>query len=183
MEFRVLNLSQFKHLHTSNHHLELETLLIQCRGTRINIKNLIYKAENAINRTLSLYIFLFNSNILIGFCRLYPLSDIDLTDINLKSNNCVVENSILISLFVINKDYRRQGYGKHLIMYILTHIHNLYISPQSMKIPSLLLEVQSDNHAAINLYSTCGFKTISTYRRYNDTLILLMQYDVSNTAP
>ncbi len=80
------------------------------------------------------------------------------------NNVLICVASILVTVDDINlldiatkEEYKRQGYAKTLLNYVI-----------SLKTPnqSVSLEVKSKNIPAINLYKSVGFKTLHTRKRY-----------------
>lgn len=80
------------------------------------------------------------------------------------NNVLICVASILVTVDDINlldiatkEEYKRQGYAKTLLNYLI-----------SLKTPnqSVSLEVKSKNIPAINLYKSVGFKTLHTRKRY-----------------
>ena len=112
-----------------------------------NYSNLYdYESLNSgVNKT---YTILDNNNI-IGFIHIQDLIDeVDIIDI------------------VIDEKYRRKGYGKSLINYIL----DFY------KDKKVILEVSVDNEEAVNLYKSLNFSVINVRKGYyNGTDALVME--------
>jgi len=59
----------------------------------------------------------------------------------------------------IHPNYKRLGYGKILLDYLLVQL-------KKMNINDLILEVRVKNHMAINFYQKQGFEDIGTRERY-----------------
>lgn len=103
---------------------ELETIFFQYSGREILCASLIEKAHNTSTHFLLLLI----EGKLGGFARVHQS---------------------YLSLFIIHPLYRRKGYGRLFLRYILSLFHH-----------SLYLEVREDNHIARKLYAEEGFKVI-----------------------
>ncbi len=87
------------------------------------------------------------------------------------SEKTLDENSII--LLYVSKDYRRKKVGSLLLEY---YINNTSINNR------IILEVSSNNNAAINLYEKFGFKTISIRKEYykDKSDALLMEKRLNN---
>lgn len=66
--------------------------------------------------------------------------------------------------FVVRPAYRRRGYGRQMLE---ETIHIIQANSQKQ----IMLEVDTDNSGAINLYRSCGFKVETTYGYYNLDII------------
>ncbi len=64
-----------------------------------------------------------------------------------------------ITTFAIHPDYRRQGFGRKLIQYVLNSIMN-------QGCHEVLLEVRVSNFPAQNLYCSLGFTSIGIRKKY-----------------
>ena len=82
------------------------------------------------------------SNLLIGICVLN-----------------VVLDEAQINFFVVNKKYRKKGFGSYLMSYLIKQCEKL-------KINKLFLEVSHTNIAADKFYSRFDFSTVGIRRKY-----------------
>lgn len=65
--------------------------------------------------------------------------------------------------FVVRPEYRRRGYGRQMLEYIIRQLHNEGVQ-------TITLEVETDNENAIGLYKSCGFHIVATYDYFNRTI-------------
>ena len=82
------------------------------------------------------------SNLLIGICVFH-----------------VVLDEAQINFFVVNKKYRKKGFGSYLMSYLIKECEKLNIK-------KLLLEVSQSNISAKNFYSRFNFSTMGIRRNY-----------------
>jgi ribosomal protein S18 acetylase RimI-like enzyme len=80
-------------------------------------------------------------------------------------DNCIrgyIEDTIPVVVIAVQRDYRRQGIGKHLLEWLIDHAstHNIH---------KISLMVSKDNHA-LHLYRKCGFLD---YADKGDSLLML----------
>jgi ribosomal protein S18 acetylase RimI-like enzyme len=80
-------------------------------------------------------------------------------------DNCIrgyIEDTIPVVVIAVQRDYRRQGIGKHLLEWLIDHAstHNIH---------KISLMVSKDNHA-LHLYRKCGFLD---YADTGDSLLML----------
>ena len=85
---------------------------------------------------------LFLSSLLIGICVFH-----------------VVLDEAQINFFVINQNYRKKGYGTHLMNYLIKQCEILNIN-------KLLLEVSLSNTTAEKFYSRFDFRTVGIRTNY-----------------
>ena len=85
---------------------------------------------------------LFLSNLLIGICVFH-----------------VVIDEVQINYFVVNKKYRKKGYGTNLMNYLIKQCEILNIN-------KLLLEVSLSNTTAEKFYSRFDFYTVGIRTKY-----------------
>ena len=85
---------------------------------------------------------LFLSSLLIGICVFH-----------------VVLDEAQINFFVINQNYRKKGYGTHLMNYLIKQCEILNIN-------KLLLEVSLSNTTAEKFYSRFDFHTVGIRKNY-----------------
>ncbi|MEO9029298.1 MAG: GNAT family N-acetyltransferase [Ktedonobacteraceae bacterium] len=65
--------------------------------------------------------------------------------------------------FVVHSKYRKRGYGRQMLEYIIRRI-------QDMGPRTIMLEVETENHNAVGLYTSCGFQIKTTYEYYKHNL-------------
>tara|TARA_B100000161_G_scaffold249460_1_gene207047 strand:- start:138 stop:584 length:447 start_codon:yes stop_codon:yes gene_type:complete len=82
------------------------------------------------------------SNLVIGICVYHVILD-----------------EAQINFFVVNKNYRKKGYGSYLMSYLIKQCEKLNIN-------KLFLEVSHDNFAAEKFYSRFDFSTVGIRRKY-----------------
>ena len=82
------------------------------------------------------------SNLVIGICVFH-----------------VVLDEAQINFFVVNKDYRKKGFGSYLMSYLITQCERL-------KINRLFLEVSKSNVNAEKFYNRFDFFTVGIRRNY-----------------
>ena len=87
-------------------------------------------------------VVLFLSSLVVGICVFH-----------------VVLDEAQINYFVVNKKYRKKGYGTNLMNYLIKQCEILNIN-------KLLLEVSLSNTTAEKFYSRFDFSTIGIRRRY-----------------
>ena len=85
---------------------------------------------------------LLHSNLVIGICVFH-----------------VVLDEAQINFFVINQNYRKKGYGTHLMNYLIKQCEILNIN-------KLLLEVSLSNTTAEKFYSRFDFRTVGIRKNY-----------------
>ena len=85
---------------------------------------------------------LFLSSLVIGICVFH-----------------VVLDEAQINFFVINQNYRKKGYGTHLMNYLIKQCEILNIN-------KLLLEVSLSNTTAEKFYSRFDFRTVGIRKNY-----------------
>ena len=71
----------------------------------------------------------------------------------------VVLDEAQINFFVINQNYRKKGYGTHLMNYLIKQCEILNIN-------KLLLEVSLSNTTAEKFYSRFDFRTVGIRKNY-----------------
>jgi len=71
----------------------------------------------------------------------------------------VVLDEAQINFFVVNKKYRKKGFGSYLMSYLIKHCENLNIN-------KLFLEVSHTNVTAEKFYSSFNFSTVGIRRNY-----------------
>lgn len=69
------------------------------------------------------------------------------------------DHEIGIYGFVVRPDYRGYGYGRQMLEEVIRGI-------QSRRRKPIMLEVDTDNTVALNLYRSCGFEVARTYGYY-----------------
>ena len=82
------------------------------------------------------------SNLVIGICVFH-----------------VVLDEAHINFFVVDKKYRKRGYGSYLMRYLIRYCEKLNIN-------KLLLEVSNINVTAEKFYNSFDFSTVGTRRNY-----------------
>ena len=82
------------------------------------------------------------SNLVIGICVFH-----------------IVLDEAQINYFVVNKDFRKQGFGTHLMRYLIKQCEKL-------KINKLFLEVSQKNITAEKFYNRFEFSTVGIRRNY-----------------
>ena len=82
------------------------------------------------------------SNLVIGICVFH-----------------VVLDEAQINFFVVDKKYRKRGYGSHLMRYLIRHCEKLNVN-------KLLLEVSNINVTAEKFYNRFEFSTVGIRRNY-----------------
>lgn len=68
------------------------------------------------------------------------------------------DESIGIYGFIVRPEYRRQGYGRQMLEYIIRKLYD-----EGVGVRRIMLEVETTNHKALNLYRSCGFEITTTY--------------------
>ena len=71
----------------------------------------------------------------------------------------VILDEAQINFFVVNKKYRKKGFGSYLMSYLIKHCENLNIN-------KLFLEVSHTNITAEKFYSSFNFSTVGIRRNY-----------------
>ena len=71
----------------------------------------------------------------------------------------VVLDEAQINFFVVNKKYRKKGFGSYLMSYLIKHCENLNIN-------KLFLEVSHTNITAEKFYTSFNFSTVGIRRNY-----------------
>jgi len=71
----------------------------------------------------------------------------------------VFETSTFVVSFRVHPAHRRRGYGQQ----ILVHVLDRLIAEGREQI---MLEVATDNEAALSRYTSCGFEKAATYLYY-----------------
>ena len=71
----------------------------------------------------------------------------------------VVLDEAQINFFVVNKKYRKKGFGSYLMNYLI-------IQCEKLNIKKLLLEVSQSNISAKNFYNRFNFSTMGIRRNY-----------------
>ena len=71
----------------------------------------------------------------------------------------VVHDEAQINYFVVNKEFRKKGYGSFLMNYLIGLCEKLNIN-------KILLEVSQENNAAQNFYDRFNFSTVGIRRNY-----------------
>ena len=71
----------------------------------------------------------------------------------------VVLDEAQINFFVVDQNYRKKGFGTHLMNYLIKQCEKLNIN-------RLLLEVSNNNVQAENFYSRFDFSTVGLRRNY-----------------
>ena len=82
------------------------------------------------------------SNLVIGICVFH-----------------IVLDEAQINFFVIDKEYRKKGFGSHLMSYLIKQCKRLNLS-------KLFLEVSNTNETAERFYSRFNFSTVGVRRNY-----------------
>ncbi len=82
------------------------------------------------------------SNLVIGICVFH-----------------VVFDEAQINFFVVNRKYRKKGFGTYLMGYLIKECEKLNLS-------RLILEVSHNNHSADKFYSRFDFSTVGIRRNY-----------------
>ena len=82
------------------------------------------------------------SNLVIGICVIH-----------------VVLDEAQINFFVVEKKYRKRGYGSYLMRYLIRHCKKLNVN-------KLLLEVSNINLTAEKFYNRFDFSTVGIRRNY-----------------
>ena len=82
------------------------------------------------------------SNLVIGICVFH-----------------VVLDEAQINFFVVNRKYRKQGFGTYLMGFLIKECEKLNLS-------RLILEVSHNNHTADKFYSCFDFSTVGIRRNY-----------------
>jgi ribosomal-protein-alanine N-acetyltransferase len=82
------------------------------------------------------------SNLVIGICVFH-----------------VVLDEAQINFFVVNRKYRKQGFGTYLMGFLIKECEKLNLS-------RLILEVSHNNHIADKFYSRFDFSTVGIRRNY-----------------
>ena len=82
------------------------------------------------------------SNLVIGICVFH-----------------VVLDEAQINFFVIDEEYRKKGFGSHLMSYLIKQCKRLNIT-------KLFLEVSNTNETAERFYSRFNFSTVGVRRNY-----------------
>ena len=82
------------------------------------------------------------SNLVIGICVFH-----------------VVLDEAQINFFVVNRKYRKKGFGTYLMGYLIKECEKLNLS-------RLILEVSHNNHTADKFYSRFDFSTVGIRRNY-----------------
>ena len=85
---------------------------------------------------------LLRSNVIIGLC-VYQ----------------VILDEAQINYFVVNKEFRKKGYGSYLMNYLI----ELY---KKFNLKKILLEVSHSNYTAEKFYNRFGFSTVGLRRKY-----------------
>ena len=71
----------------------------------------------------------------------------------------VVLDEAQINFFVVNRKYRKQGFGTYLMGFLIKECEKLNLS-------RLILEVSHNNHIADKFYSRFDFSTVGIRRNY-----------------
>ena len=71
----------------------------------------------------------------------------------------VVHDEAQINYFVVNKEFRKKGYGSFLMNYLIRLCEKLNIN-------KILLEVSQENNAAQKFYDRFNFSTVGIRRNY-----------------
>ena len=71
----------------------------------------------------------------------------------------VVHDEAQINFFVVNKEFRKKGYGSFLMSYLIELCEKLDIN-------KILLEVSQENNAAQKFYDRFNFSTVGVRRNY-----------------
>ena len=71
----------------------------------------------------------------------------------------VVHDEAQINYFVVNKEFRKKGYGSFLMNYLIGLCEKLNIN-------KILLEVSQENNAAQKFYDRFNFSTVGIRRNY-----------------
>ena len=82
------------------------------------------------------------SNLVIGICVFH-----------------IVLDEAQINFFVIDEEYRKKGFGSHLMSYLIKQCKRLNLS-------KLFLEVSNTNETAERFYSRFNFSTVGVRRNY-----------------
>ena len=98
--------------------------------------------ENEFKKDGIKVIGLFLYNLVIGICVFHVILD-----------------EAQINFFVVDQKYRKQGFGSHLMSYLIKQCEKL-------KINKLILEVSHTNIAADKFYSRFDFFTVGIRRNY-----------------
>ena len=91
------------------------------------------------------------SDIPIGFCCLLLLDEFDQTDRFSPFSNELYKGSVVLYNFVIQKEFRKEGYAKKLLDFIVDYIE------QNNKYKSIMLYVDQENEIAKKLYEKKKF--------------------------
>jgi ribosomal protein S18 acetylase RimI-like enzyme len=68
------------------------------------------------------------------------------------------DESIGIYGFLVRPEYRRKGYGRQMLEDIIRRLYD-----EGVGVRRIMLEVETTNHKALNLYRSCGFEITTTY--------------------
>ncbi len=79
------------------------------------------------------------------------------------------ERNLIVSI-AVHPDYRRKGYGRKLMEYLLKHMHG-----------EVILQVRKSNKGAIEFYKKLGFKVKKEIRNYymdgEDAILMVRMID------
>lgn len=135
----------------------IEKLLSEIRDNSVSLIDMIQHCKLKENRKKSIFFIVHKDNCPIAFCRTFPLSHYDFSNIKKLSNLKLEFNSIMLTLFVVDKSHRCQKIGYNMMKYILQYYcnHNIY------------LEILANNITATLFFQSFKFKKISSYVRYS----------------
>lgn len=114
------------------------------------------------------------SDITIGFASVLLLDEFNwntnFSEFSNEKNNNLYDNSALFYNFVIEKPFRKMGYGRVFLEQIINYIKKKY------NYNYLILHVNNDNELAISLYSKFGFKFVSINPSNNSQNVLRLSF-------
>ncbi|MEW6555766.1 MAG: ribosomal protein S18-alanine N-acetyltransferase [Elusimicrobiota bacterium] len=73
-----------------------------------------------------------------------------------------IDDEIHLTNFTVSKNYRRQGFGKTMLKYVIDFVKSFNIKKNG----KIYLEVRDTNLPAITLYKNFGFKKICIRKKY-----------------
>ena len=74
-----------------------------------------------------------------------------------------MDEEIGIYAFAVHADYQGRGYGRQILEEVITRLHEKPDTRQK----NIMLDVETDNYRAFNLYRSCGFQVRATYDYFN----------------
>lgn len=125
-------------------------------GLQVNSNfNNLFNLNDLLNSEYDYIFGYYDNNELVGFIHV----------------NKLYENMDIINI-VVDNDYRRRGIGNKLLEYVINYFND---------VDSIMLEVNVNNTAAINLYTVNKFEVINKRLKYYGTDdALIMKRDVKN---